>query len=128
MAKQNPKRRRSNRLSWQFLDKLKRQTLIESTASSLRLSGINITNREVARIVSQSVARSAVKRDVEKSLSPKQLAVWEYIQKVHEAAPGEIAKVADIARPTVSQAIARLMQLKKIGRIGQGRATRYQKL
>jgi len=128
MPKQNPKRRRSNRLSWQFLDKLKRQTLIESTASSLRLSGINITNREVARIVSQSVARSAVKRDVEKSLSPKQLAVWEYLQKVPEATPGEIAKASSIARPTVSQAIARLMQLKKIERIGQGRATRYQKL
>src|SRR3989338_8198746 len=105
MAKQNPKRRRSNRLSWQFLDKLKRQTLIESTASSLRLSDINITNREVARIVSQSVARSAVKRDVEKSLSPKQLAVWEYIQKVHESAPGEIARVTNTARPTAFHAL-----------------------
>src|SRR3989338_1329521 len=128
MAKQNPKRRRSNRLSWQFLDKLKRQTLIESTASSLRLSDINITNREVARIVSQSVARSAVKRDVEKSLSPKQLAVWEYLQKVEEATPGAIARTTGTARPTVSQALDALMRLKKIERIGQGRTTRYRKL
>lgn len=68
------------------------------------------------------------KENVERLLSPKQLAVWEYLQKVHEATPGEIARATDTARPTVSQALDVLMRLKKIERIGQARATRYRKL
>lgn len=31
------------------------------------------------------------------------MAVWEYLQKVDEAAPGEISKHAKVARPTVNQ-------------------------
>ena len=67
------------------------------------------------------------RENIDKLLSPKQMAVWEYLQTVHEAAPGEIAKQTKIARPTVSQALGRLMQLKKIERIGMGRTTRYRK-
>ncbi|MFH1891566.1 MAG: Fic family protein [Candidatus Zixiibacteriota bacterium] len=65
--------------------------------------------------------------NIEKLLSPKQLAVWQYLEQVKEATPGQIAKTADIARPTVSQALEVLLRLKKIERIGQGRATRYRK-
>lgn len=63
--------------------------------------------------------------NIEKLLSPKQLAVWEYLQTVDEASPAEIAKNADVARPTVNQVLDRLLKLKKIERIGQGRSTRY---
>jgi len=66
--------------------------------------------------------------NIDKILSPKQIAVWQYLQTVHEATPGEIAKHTTVARPTVSQALGRLMQLKKIERIGMGRTTRYKKL
>jgi Fic family protein len=66
--------------------------------------------------------------NIEKLLSPKQLAVWSYLQQVTEATPGEITKVAKVARPTVSQALEKLLQLKKVERLGQGRTTRYKKI
>lgn len=65
------------------------------------------------------------KENIEKILSVKQLAVWGYLQSVKEASPGEIAKKAKVARPTVNQALDRLLRLKKIERFGLGRSTRY---
>jgi Fic family protein len=66
--------------------------------------------------------------DVEKLLSPKQLAVWNYIQEVAEATPLEICRETKIVKPTVLQALNRLITLKKIERIGMGRGTRYRKV
>ena len=79
-----------------------------------------------------SQSRAAIdllsRENVERLLSPKQLTVWEHLQKVEMASPGEIARVTHVARPTVSQALDVLMRLKKIERIGQGRTTRYKKI
>lgn len=68
------------------------------------------------------------KENVEKILSPKQLAVWNYLQKVNSASPGEIAKATGVARRTINQALDKLLQLKKVERIGLGRTTSYKKL
>ncbi len=68
------------------------------------------------------------KENIEKLLSVKQLAVWQYLEQVNEASPREIAKKAKVARPTVNQALDRLLRLKKIERIGLGRSTRYRKI
>ncbi|MDP3792615.1 MAG: Fic family protein [bacterium] len=68
------------------------------------------------------------KENIEKNLSPKQLSVWKYLQTVDSATPGEISKVANVARRTVNQALDKLLKLKKIERIGLGRTTRYKKL
>ena len=68
------------------------------------------------------------KKNIEKLLSKKQLSVWQYLQEADEATPGEIAKRAKVARPTVSQALDKLLRLKKVERIGLGRGTRYRKL
>jgi Fic family protein len=68
------------------------------------------------------------KENIEKLLSVKQLAVWQYLQTVDEATPGEMAGKANVARPTVNQVLDKLLRLKKIERIGQGRSTRYRKL
>ena len=65
---------------------------------------------------------------IEKILSQKQLGVWEYMQTVTEAATGEIVEKTGIIRPTVNQALARLLKLNKIEKIGLGRGTRYRKL
>lgn len=65
------------------------------------------------------------RENVEKLLSVKQLAIWQYLQTVDEASPAKIAEKAKVARPTVNQALDRLMRLKKIERIGMGRSTRY---
>jgi len=77
-------------------------------------------------------AKSAIEllstENIDKILSPKQLAVWGYLQKVEEATPGEIAEHAKVARPTVNQVLDKLLRLKKIERIGLGRTTRYRKV
>jgi len=65
---------------------------------------------------------------VEKILSPKQLLVWEYFQDVSEVTPSEIVAGTSVARPTVNQSLLRLINLKKIEKIGAGRGTRYRKL
>lgn len=62
---------------------------------------------------------------MEKILSPIQLGVWKYLQKVTEAAPLEIAQNTHAARPTVNQVLNKLLFLKRIERIGLGRSTRY---
>ena len=66
--------------------------------------------------------------NVEKTLSEKQLAVLEYLEKTKEATPSEIAKETKVARPTVNQALGKLINLKKVERIGMGRSIRYRKL
>ena len=66
--------------------------------------------------------------NIDRILSPKQIVVWQYLQTVSEATPGEIARQTMVARPTVSQVLARLMLLKKVERIGMGRTTRYKKI
>ena len=68
------------------------------------------------------------KENIEKLLSPKQLAVWRYLITVPEATPAEISKHAKVARPTINQALDKLLRLKKIERIGLGRTTRYKKI
>ena len=68
------------------------------------------------------------KESIEKLLSVKQLAVWEYLQKADETTTGEIVKKSKVARPTVKQALDKLLRLKKIERVGLGRSARYRKL
>jgi len=77
---------------------------------------------------SQMAVELLSKENIEKLLSKKQLAVWQYLQEVEEATPGEIAKITKVARPTVNQALDRLLRFKKVERIGLGRSTRYRKL
>ena len=69
------------------------------------------------------------KENVEKLLTLKQLAVWQYLEGIDEmATPMEIAKKTKVAQPTVRQALDKLMRLKKIERVGQGRSTGYREL
>ncbi|MBU4031089.1 Fic family protein [Patescibacteria group bacterium] len=77
---------------------------------------------------SQMAVELLSKENIEKLLSKKQLAVWQYLQEVEEAAPGEIAKKTEVARPTVNQVLDKLLRLKKVERIGLGRSTRYRKM
>jgi len=119
---------KNNRQNQEYWEALKKKTLIESTAASLRLAGVDITEREVERIIGGAKAGTISDKNLNKILSQKQLSVWQYLQEVDEATPGEIAKKAKVARPTVSQALDKLLRLKKIERIGLGRSTRYRKL
>ncbi len=106
---------------------------LRKSQSSLRTERENVTPwLEFFLTVSLEQARQAIEllshENIEKILSPKQLAVWRYLETVDEATAGDVAKAAGVARPTVSQAIDVLLRLKKIERIGQGRTTRYRKI
>ena len=68
------------------------------------------------------------KEAIEKLFSPKQLLVLDYFQNAEEVTPGELAKKLKIARPTVNQVLSRLLEFKRIERIGLGRSTRYRKV
>lgn len=63
--------------------------------------------------------------NIEKLLSPRQLEVWQHIQDVIEVTPKELSEKLDIPRPTINQVVNRLIELRKIERLGIGRATRY---
>ena len=126
MAKNN--KRKNIRVSPSILEEARRRVLIESTASSLRLAGIRVSNKKVEQIINLSILNSEFEKHVKKILSPKQLAVWNYLQKVDSSTPREISEQTKVAYPTVRQAIDKLMRLKKIERIGQGRSTSYRKI
>ena len=66
--------------------------------------------------------------NLDKLLSPRQLEVWGYLQSVQEATPKELSENLNIPRPTINQVLNRLIHLKKIERLGQGRGTRYRVL
>jgi Fic family protein len=65
---------------------------------------------------------------LEDILSKNQLEVWEYISSVPDASAGDIVKNTTVARPTINQALEKLLRLNKIKRTGQGRAVRYKKI
>lgn len=77
---------------------------------------------------SQMAVELLSRENIEKILSQKQLAIWKYIEKTEDATPGDMASHLKIARPTVNQALTRLLKLKRIERLGQGRGTRYRKI
>ena len=62
---------------------------------------------------------------LEKTLSRHQWTIWQHLQQTQEATPQEIAAATGVARPTVTQALNRLLQLQRIERLGQGRGVRY---
>lgn len=64
----------------------------------------------------------------EQELSPKQLVVWHYLNTVIEATPKSIASATDVKRATVSQALNKLVKLKRVKRLGYGRTTRYKRI
>lgn len=62
---------------------------------------------------------------MENILSPKQLLVWNFLTGEKEVTAGEIVKKTAVLRPTVNQVLVRLLEMKKIEKIGMGRTTRY---
>lgn len=66
------------------------------------------------------------KEEVNKLLSPQQEIIWNYISKTKdEVTPLEIHTATKIPRPTINQALSKLLKLKWIEKIGLGRGTRY---
>ncbi len=63
----------------------------------------------------------------EQLLSPQQELVWKNIPQTGTTTPSEMARAAGVPRPTVNQALQKLLRLKMIERIGSGRSTRYKR-
>ena len=82
MTNNNKKAILGSRSMAQVLKDAKRRTLIESTGSSLRLAGVKVSNKDVEQIVNLSILNSIFKENIERLLTQKQLAVWDYLQKV----------------------------------------------
>ena len=65
--------------------------------------------------------------NIEKMLSPTQAESLGIYAKKLEVTPKELSEELKIPRPTVNQVLSKLIELKKIERLGQGRSTRYRK-
>lgn len=65
---------------------------------------------------------------LEHELSQKQLLVWHALSQETELSPAAITEKSGVGRPTVNQALSKLLKLKRIEKLGAGRATRYRKL
>lgn len=77
---------------------------------------------------SQMAIHLLTQTNIETILSPKQLLVWNYLEKTIETTPREISSKTGVPRPTINQVINKLLDLKMIERIGQGSTTRYRKV
>ena len=82
----------------------------------------------VLREQAELAGKLLVSEDLTTQLSPQQLKVWEYLDTVAQATPGEIAQATAVPRATVSQALTRLLATKQVRRLGSGRTTRYRKV
>jgi len=65
------------------------------------------------------------KESMENLLSAKQLAVWNYFNEHDIVAPKNLRDDLKIATPTITQILNKLLEMEKIERMGEGRATRY---
>lgn len=83
---------------------------------------------KIIRAQSQMAINLLSEQSIEQILSPKQLVVWKYLQKVPEATTSNIVKETGVARSTVNQILNKLLEFKKVERIGLGSGTRYRKV
>ena len=65
------------------------------------------------------------KESIEYLLSEKQMAVWHYMNEHEIITPKNLRDDLKIVGPTVAQILNKLLEMKKIERLGKGRATRY---
>lgn len=80
---------------------------------------------EIIRGQARMAVELSQKERIETLLSEKQLAVWQYIFEYSEVTPKEIREALKMPIPTVLQALNKLLDMKKIERLGKGRSTRY---
>ncbi|MFA5793350.1 MAG: Fic family protein [Candidatus Gracilibacteria bacterium] len=62
---------------------------------------------------------------IEHLLSEKQLEVWNYVQEHKKVTPRELQEKLKMPAPTILQTLNKLLNMKKIQRLGEGRGVRY---
>ncbi|MDR1333391.1 MAG: Fic family protein [Holosporales bacterium] len=82
---------------------------------------------EVVKIQSQKVIEVMTQDNFERLLSEKQLVVWNYILRLHgaEFSRKDVISGTGITAITVESIIKKFLNMNKLTRLGQGRATRY---
>lgn len=80
---------------------------------------------EIIRDQAKMAVELSQKERIETLLSQKQLSVWYFVLKHKEATPKEIREALKMPVPTVLQALNKLLDMKKIERLGEGRSVRY---
>lgn len=83
---------------------------------------------DILNTQSQMATQLLTQTNIESILSPKQLLVWTYLEKVVQTTPKQISIETGVPRPTINQVLNKLLGLKLIERIGQGSTTRYRKI
>lgn len=131
------------RAGYRYMPYVSHEHVVEATKAdyyvALRRSQLTLgTKREtirpwlsyflgVLRTQAEQAAALVSAEVIEALLSPSQLAVWQFLSEVAEAAPGQIASATGVPRPTVAQALDKLLQLGAVERLGLGRSTRYRR-
>ncbi|MEA3449359.1 MAG: Fic family protein [Patescibacteria group bacterium] len=80
---------------------------------------------EIVRDQAKMAVELSQEERIENLLSKKQFAVWQFILEKKEVTPKEIREALKMPTPTVLQALNKLLNMKKIERLGEGRSTRY---
>lgn len=80
---------------------------------------------EVIRDQAKTAVELSQKERIEVLLSEKQLAVWHFILEKKETTPKEIREALNMPTVTILQVLNKLLDMKKIERLGAGRSTRY---
>ncbi len=103
--------------------------IIENNLESEQLESIKPWLNYFLSIVKEQSVRALKyleEEQFEDLLSPMQLIVWQFFVDNNSAfSPMEISKATNVAIPTVRQSLSKLLDLKKIKRIGAGPQTRY---
>ena len=77
-------------------------------------------------------SRQAIKlitdEPVERFLSERQLRVWDYAHSVESFSRGEVVKATGLNPRTVDHTLRKLLNMNRIERFGQARATRYKRV
>lgn len=80
---------------------------------------------EVIRDQAKMAVELSQEERIETLLSEKQLAVWNFILKKKETTPKEVKEALKMPTVTILQVLNKLLDMKKIERLGAGRSTRY---
>ncbi len=89
------------------------------------LSGWVLFFLDVLNVQSQSALKLMQEEPVELFLSDIQQQVWDFALTQTTFSRGEVIKATGIYPSTVNHTLRKLMDMNKLERIGQGRATRY---
>ena len=112
--------------------RLTQSAIIASAAASNRMAGNRLTNEEVEALYKNILMKTKDNQEVKKSdteylLSPKQLSLWQWAVQngSFEFSRKDAVEALGFPERTVESIIKKLVAMKRLQRLGEGKATRY---